>query len=139
MTSSGEEIVRRIIEVINTSESVDEAMTELEPLTDPEVEWVNPEDALERGTRRGIAGMRIVLENFIAGAGGGATTDLEELQERADRVFIVGRLHARGESSGAEALGPPVGMIYSIRDGLVLRIEWHYDVDNARARFEQDV
>jgi hypothetical protein len=28
-------------------------------------------------------------------------------------------------------------MIYTIRDGRVLRIEWHYDVDKARARFEQ--
>ena len=42
-----------------------------------------------------------------------------------------------GESSGAAALGPPVGMIYTIRDGRVLRIEWHYDVDEARARFER--
>jgi ketosteroid isomerase-like protein len=139
VTTSGEQIVRRVIEVINSSESVDEAMAALEPLTDPEVEWVNPEDALERGTRRGLAGMRIVLENFIAGAGGGATAELEEVQERADRVFILGRLHVRGESSGAEAVGPPVGMIYTIRNGLVLRIEWHYDVDKARARFEQDV
>lgn len=138
MATSGEQIVRRTIEVINSSESVDEAMSAFEPLMDPEIEWVNPEDAIERGTRRGADGMRKVLENFIAGAGGGATAELEELEERGDRVFIRGRLHARGDRSGAEALGPPVGMIYTIRDGRILRIEWHYDVDEARGRFEAD-
>ena len=67
--------------------------------------------------------MRTVLENFIAGAGGGATIELEEVAESGDRVFILYRLHVRGTSSGAEALGSPIGMIYTIQDGRVLRIE----------------
>ena len=137
MTGSNEQIVRRTIEVINSSESVDEVMEALEPLMDPEMEWVNPQDAIERGTRKGEAGMRKVLENFIAGAGGGATSEIMQAEERGDRVFILARLHARGSASGAEALGPPVGMIYSLRDGRVFRIEWHYDVDKARANFDQ--
>jgi hypothetical protein len=29
-------------------------------------------------------------------------------------------------------------MVYTLRDGRILRIEWHYDVDKARASFEQD-
>jgi hypothetical protein len=28
-------------------------------------------------------------------------------------------------------------MLSTIRDGRIVRIEWHYDVDEARARFEQ--
>lgn len=138
MVGSNEQIVRRTIEVINTSESVDEAMAAFEPLLDPQVEWVNPDDAIERGTRRGKTGMRTVLENFIAGAGGGATIELEEVAESGDRVFILYRLHVRGTSSGAEALGSPIGMIYTIQNGRVLRIEWHYDVAEARSRFEDD-
>jgi ketosteroid isomerase-like protein len=133
----GEEIVRRSVEVINRTESVDAAMAELEELMHPEIEFVNPEDAIERGTRRGMAGMRTALENFIAGAGGGATFEIEEIRERGERVFSVARLHARGAASGAEASGPPTGTIYTIRDGRILRIEWHYDVDEARARFDQ--
>ena len=31
---------------------------------DPEIEWVNPEDAIESGTRKGLAGMRTAFENF---------------------------------------------------------------------------
>ena len=138
VADTNEEIVRRFGEVLNQSESVDAAMAELEELMDPEIEYVNPADAIEGGTRKGIAAMRTVFENFLAGAGAGATVELEELEERDDRVFIRGRVHARGESSGAEAIGPPVGMIYTIRNRRVLRIEWHYDVEMARASFERD-
>jgi ketosteroid isomerase-like protein len=137
MSQENVEIVRRMAEVMNRSESVDEAMSGLEELLHPEIEFVNPEDEIERGTRKGLTGMRTVLENFIAGAGGGATVELEQLRERGDRVFIRGCVHARGASSGAEALGPPVAGIYTIHDGRVFRIEWHYDVDEALARFEQ--
>jgi ketosteroid isomerase-like protein len=134
-----EKMVRRVVEVLNTCKSVDEAVaTGVEELWDPEIEFVNPEDAVERGTRKGVAGMRTVLENLIAGAGAGATVELEELQEREDRVFTRSRVHARGAASGAETVGPPVGMVYTFRDGRILRMEWHYDVDRARASFEQD-
>ncbi len=129
--------MRKLFEVMSSSGSVDEAMAAIEPLMDPEVEWVNPEDAIERGTRKGFGGIRLVLENLIAGAGTGVTGEVEELEESGDRVFVIGRLHVRGESSGAEAVGPPTGSVYTIRNGRILRIEWHYDVERARARFEQ--
>jgi ketosteroid isomerase-like protein len=134
-----ETIVRRVVEVLNTCKSVDEAIaTGVEELWDREIEFVNPEDAVERGTRKGVAGMRTVLENFIAGAGAGATIELEELQEREDRVFTRFHIHARGAASGAEAVSPPLGTVYTFRDGRILRIEWHNDIDRARASFEQD-
>jgi hypothetical protein len=81
--------------------------------------------------------MRTVLENFLAGAGAGATVELEELQEHRDRVFILFRIHMRGAASGIEASSPPVGGVFTIRDERILRIEWHNDVDTARASFEQ--
>ncbi len=138
MASPNEKIVRRVVEVVNTCESVEEAIaTGVEELWDPQIEWVNPEDAVERGTRKGVAGMRTVLENLLAGAGAGATSELEELQERGDRVFTLTRIHTRGAASAIEVLGPPVGVVFTIRDERILRIEWHNDVDTARASFEQ--
>ena len=59
-------------------------------------------------------------------------------QENVEIVFTLGRVHALGASSGAEALGPPIGGIFTIRNGRILRFEWHYNVDEALARFEQD-
>jgi ketosteroid isomerase-like protein len=138
MSGSGGEIVRRVTEVFNHSESVDAAMAELEKLMHPEIEFVNPDDAIERGTRTGKDGIRTVLENVVAGAGGGATFELEEVSERGERVLALTRLRARGAASGAEVLGPLTGAIWTIRDGRVHRIEWHYDVDEALARFDQN-
>lgn len=136
MVGHGERIARRIFEIVSFRESVDEAMADLEPLLDPEIEWVNPADAIEGGIRKGLTGMRTVIENFIAGAGTGATLEIMEVDDRGDRVFVLDRIHARGASSGASVVGPPVGVIFTFRHGRALRIEWHYDVEEARARFE---
>ena len=82
--------------------------------------------------------MRTVFENFATGAGADATVELEELEERGDRVLVHSRVHARGAASGAAVMGPPTASIYTLRAGRVLRIEWHYDVAEARARFEEE-
>ena len=138
VASPNEKIVRRVVEVLNTCESVEEVIASgVEQSWDPEIEFVNPEDAVERGTRKGAAGMRTVLENFRAGLGAGATVELEDLQERGDRVFVLFRIRTRGGASGIEVLGRPLGMLFTIRAERILRIEWHNDVDTARASFEQ--
>ena len=63
MSQSNMEIVRRFVEVVNTSTSVEEAIaTGVEEFWDPEIEFVNPEDAIEGGIRRGAGGMRTALE-----------------------------------------------------------------------------
>ena len=135
--TSNEAIVRRFGEVMNQADSVDAVMAEFEQFIDPEIEFVNPADAIDgSGTRNGIAGMRIAVENFVAGAGAGATVEVDELEQRGDRVFVQGRVHVKGEASGAEVVGPPVGSVYTFRDGRILRIEWHYDVAKARAAFD---
>ena len=112
-------------------------MAELEELVHPEIEYVNPEDSIEGGTRKGLAGMRTALENFYEGAGSRATFELEEVQERGERVFIRARLHVKGTSSGAEAVGPPVGSVHTLRDGRLIRMEWHFNPDEAFAEFER--
>ena len=130
--------MRRFGDVISESDSVDVAMAELEPFMDPEIEFVNPLDAVERGTRKGIAGMRTAFENFLAGVGARATIEIEKLESRGDRVYVRARVHARGGASGAEAVGPHTAMICTLRDGRVLRMEWHYDLEAARARFDEE-
>jgi len=137
VAGSGEAIVRRAFEVMNRSESADAVMAELEELMDPEIEWVNPVDAIESGTRRGLAGIRTALENFYAGAGGGATWELQEVQERGGRVFTRASLHVKGASSGVEAVGPPIGAVSTIREGRLIRMEWHFNPDEAFAEFER--
>ena len=129
------EIVQYSMKAISSSASAEKAMAALEPLLSPEIEWVNPHDAIEGGTRRGLAGIQLVLDNFFAGAGAASTAVVETMEDRGDRVLAVYRLHIRGESSGADVVGPQTGMVFTIREGQILRIEWHYDIAEARARF----
>ncbi len=131
------ETARRAIEIVDSSASADEAMAGLGPHLHPEIEWVNPVDAIEGGTRHGLTGMRLMFENYFAGFGESSTTEVEELEGRGDRALLVSRPQMRGESSGAAVAGPQVGLIFTLADGLITRIEWHFDIDEARARFEQ--
>jgi hypothetical protein len=112
-------------------------MAELKDLIHPEIEFVNPEEAIEGGTRQGLAGIRTVVENFFDGAGRAATIELEQVYERGSRVLARFRIHARGSSSGAEAVGPPGGLVGTIRDGQVFRIEWQYWTDETLDEFER--
>jgi hypothetical protein len=48
--------VRRALEVINSRESVDIVMAELEELMHPEIEFVNPQDAIEGGRAKAWLG-----------------------------------------------------------------------------------
>ena len=137
VAGEGEQIVRRNIEIMNSSESVDEAMAAMESLIDPEIEWVNPDDAIERGTRSGLAGIRIVSRTTSAESEPERQPSSQSWRSGATASSSSAAWHARGESSGAEAVGPPVGTIYTIRNGRILRIEWHNSVAEARARFVQ--
>ena len=112
-------------------------MAALEDLIHPEAEWVNPEDAIEGGTRKGPAGIRAVVESWFAGAGPAATIELEQLYESGDRVLARVRTHARGASSGAETVGPPAAMVFTIRDGQIFRIEWHWWTDETLNSYER--
>ena len=138
MSQENAEIVRLAWTVINRGDSVDEIMAELGELLHPEVEYVNPADAIERGTRRGPGGVRAALENYLAGVGPAAVFEIEQLLERGNMVFVRGVIHARGTASGVEVDGPGIGIIYTIRDNLLYRVEWHWDKDEALARFERE-
>jgi ketosteroid isomerase-like protein len=137
MSRENVELVRRIYDVINRSESVDEVTSELRELLHPEFEFVNPPDAVETGTRRGFDGLTAVLESYFAGVGTAAVFETEQMLDREDMVFVRGLIHARGTASGIEVDGPRVAMIYTIRDNRIYRVQWQWNPDEALARFER--
>jgi ketosteroid isomerase-like protein len=135
---AGETIARRSWDAINASSSADEVMAEIGGFLHPECEWVNPPDALERGTRHGHDGVRLAFENYYAGVGPDAVYEIDRLIARGDKVFISGRIHARGASSGIAVAGRGTGAILSFRDDLIYRMEWYWDQNEALAKFEDE-
>jgi ketosteroid isomerase-like protein len=92
-------------------------------LADPDVEFVNPETALEPGTRRGPEGLRIgltgVLEVFEE-----LTFDPERIVDLEDRVVAIGSFRGRGKASGMEVGPAPFAIVATLREGRLVRFEW---------------
>jgi ketosteroid isomerase-like protein len=132
----GEAVVRRYYEVLNRGGSAESAIAELEPLLHPDAEYVSPPDAVEPGTRRGTEGWRAALESMRHGLGVAARLQPEAFVERGDRVFARLSIRTGGTASGVEVDGPTIGMVWTVREGRVSRLEWRWDPDDARAIFE---
>jgi ketosteroid isomerase-like protein len=124
MSLENVEVVRSIFEAW-----VKEGSPVSSGLLDPEIEWVNPPDAVEPGTRRGV-------ESFGAAAGSISDTfdrlgvDIDEMLDAGDRVVVLATLRGRGRSSGA-GLDSRQGYIWTLRDGKATRFEWFNSPDEA--------
>jgi uncharacterized protein len=98
-------------------------------LLHPEIEWVNPPDAVEGGTRRG-------LDAFGAAADSVSDTfedvgiEIDEMLDAGDRVVVLATLRGRGRGSGAD-LARRQGYIWTVRDGKATRFEWFTTPDAA--------
>ena len=94
-------------------------------LLDPEMEWVNPPEAVEPGTRRGIEAFadaaRTVGETFQ-----GVRVEIERLMDAGERVVVIATLRGRGRGSGAD-VERRQGYVWTIRAGKAVRFEWFND------------
>jgi uncharacterized protein len=117
------ETVRRIYAVF------DGDLEALLALLDPEVEYVNPEDAIEPGTRRGHEGIRAVFKHLDE-VFAEYRHEPHDFVEVGDQVVVPLTFSARGRQSGAE-LRHEEAHLWSVRDGLGLRVEWFRDLSAA--------
>jgi ketosteroid isomerase-like protein len=113
-------IVRRLYEVF------DAARFDEEPF-DADVEYVNPPDAIEPGTRRGVDEMREALESVREGFGE-AKVEVERMEEAGERVAVSLSMGVRGPASGIEG-AVPQSHLWTFRDEKVVRFEWSFDSD----------
>jgi uncharacterized protein len=98
-------------------------------LLHPEIEWVNPGDALEPGTRAGIEAFRGVTERLDETIGA-LRMDVERLIDAGDRVVVIATMRGRGSASGVE-VERRHGSVWTIRDGKAVRFQWFHDPDEA--------
>jgi ketosteroid isomerase-like protein len=115
------EIVRRILETWG-----EEGSPVPSGLLDPEIEWVNPPDAVEGGVRRGIAAFEraaeSVQETFSA-----PRLEIERMSPAGeDLVVVIATLRGRGAGSGAQ-VARRQGYVWTVRDGKAIRFRWFTD------------
>ncbi len=99
-------------------------------LNHPDGEWVNPDYAIEPGTRRGREEIRRAIERIFEFF---ETVEVESMERTPDgRILVVSRVRSRGMAGGPgiEAL---TGTLYTVRDGLLVRYEWFLSPEEARA------
>jgi uncharacterized protein len=98
-------------------------------LLDPDIEYVNPEGAIEPGIRRGLAAFSRAVESVFDGW---QTWQMEPEQLKAfgDQVAVVVGYRARGLGSGLEVEGRE-SALWTLRDGKVTRYEWFHEPDDA--------
>jgi uncharacterized protein len=118
------EVVERLIKAFEEGD-INAALAEL----DPEVELVPIRAQLEGASYRGHDGYRRVIADF-AEDWDNLRLQPERIHESGDRVVVSGRMVARGKASGIE-LDIPLGLLYELRDGKVVRLESFADADEA--------
>jgi uncharacterized protein len=126
MSKADIETVQRIYELWNGPEGMGAAL----PLFDSEFEYVNPESAIEPGTRRGHSGLVEVLA-ALDGSFSEYVHELERLVDAGDKVLAHVIFRVRGRDSGAVA-EKPEQHVWTLRDGKVVRLEWFHDERAAR-------
>jgi ketosteroid isomerase-like protein len=92
-----------------------------EELTE-DVEWVNPPDAVEPGSRRGVEGFNEAIASIYEGWDESRFVP-DRVIERGDDVVALGELRATGRAVDFE-ISQPHGQIWSFRGGRVARMCW---------------
>ena len=98
-------------------------------LPDPEIEYFNPEGAVEPGIRHGLDEFTSALQRVFEGW---ATWRMkpERFESVGNQVAVVLRYTARGRSSGVEVEGRE-SALWTLRDGRVVRYAWFHDPQEA--------
>jgi ketosteroid isomerase-like protein len=108
-------------------EGLDAAMVHVSP----EIEWIEPAEAIGRDSRRGIDAARENYESWT-----GSYEDYEgevaEVEDSGERVLVhfVQRGRPRG---GSVAVEGTVYQLWTVRDGLAARMQMFFDAEEARA------
>ena len=124
MSQENVEIVRRIYASWAPGSSPAESN-----LLHPDIEWVNPSDALEPGTRTGIEAFVSITEG-LDDTIRNLRMDVERLIDAGGRVVVIATMRGHGSASGV-AIERRHGSVWTIRDGKAVRFQWFYEPDRA--------
>jgi ketosteroid isomerase-like protein len=118
------EIVRRLYEAWSRRE-----IPGPPELLHADVEYVNPDGAVEPGTRRGRDEFARAVAKVFESWEEWEMTPVS-FKAREDRVAVVVSYRARGAASGAEVAGEESALL-TLRDGRLARYEWFHSPEDA--------
>ncbi len=98
-------------------------------LLDRDIEYVNPEGAIEPGTRRGLEAFTEATQRVVE-AWEFWRVEPESLTAVGEQIVAVVRYTARGRGSGVDVEGRE-SALWTMRKGKVIRYQWFHGVDDA--------
>ena len=119
MSQANVDLVKAIYAAWDAGESARDFVAE-------DLEYVNPDYAVESGTRRGrkyLASVRDVYPDF--------RIEPDRFVEAGDDVVVIGT--ARGTGASGVEVQWKQGYIWTIEDGKAVRLRWFNDPDEALA------
>jgi ketosteroid isomerase-like protein len=119
------ELVRRFYAAFNAND-LDGVMA----LCDDRIEYVNPDDAAETGTRFGAPAFRRALEG-LAVSFEEFRIEVEEIHAVGDEVVVATRSTGSGRRSGIP-FAVAQGHLFALRAGRVTSFRWFRTVDEAQ-------
>jgi ketosteroid isomerase-like protein len=125
MSEENVAIVRRIYD----EGLIDEDPVWLLELATPDIEYVNPPDAVEPGVRRGPAAVVTAMRAF-GEVWEESRHELHELFDCGDVVVAAVSWYTRGRGSDSELVQEEAHS-WSLRDGRIARFEWGRDLGGA--------
>jgi ketosteroid isomerase-like protein len=122
--SENVELVRKIYEAWAEGSST-------EALFDPGIEWVNPTEAVEPGTRRGQDSFQVAIDR-VNELFEQVQIEPKRFVEAGDSVVVVASFATRVRGSGIE-FEQEQGHVWTLRDGRAVRFQWFNDPNDAFA------
>ena len=98
-------------------------------LVDEQIEYVNPPDAVEPGTRRGLPAFSQAVHDVFEGYENWQI-ELERLVPSGEQVAVVVRYRVHWRASGVDVEAHE-SALWTIRDGAVVRYEWFHGPNDA--------
>ena len=100
-------------------------------IADPEIEWVESPNRIDRRTYRGHEGVRQAFHHWLDGFDE-YTFELQQIIDCGDEVLVVAHEEGRGAASGVPVSATSY-QVFTVRGGKVLRFRGFAD-DEAAAR-----
>jgi ketosteroid isomerase-like protein len=98
-------------------------------LFDAHIEYVNPPNAVEPGTRQGLAAFSRAVHDVFAGLEAWQI-EPERFIPAGERVAVVVRYRAHWRASGVDVEAHE-SALWTVRDGKVVRYEWFHGPNDA--------
>jgi ketosteroid isomerase-like protein len=120
-------VVRRLYELF-----IDGRIEEAVALLDPDIDWLEPEEAPDRHVVKGVDNALAALDNWLSTWDGYELELVDVVEGPGDRVLQSMRQRASGAVSGVPFEGQ-LFQVWSLRDGVPYRSEMFFDRAKALA------